>query len=56
MEQLLCQERAYLDISMDFETLCHRAGIPREPMEERLLQELGVTGDGLIWTYRHNLA
>ena len=53
--RLLGEERIYEDPSMDFKTICRRIGAPPRVMDRLLRRELGVGGDTLIVSFRHNV-
>jgi len=55
-EQLLDQERLYLDPEVTFAYLCRLAGASPKRLDGMLRSELGLGGDALLYTYRRGEA
>ncbi len=52
LEQLVNEEKIFLDPSYPFERVCRLLGVPRAGMDALLMQELGLDGDALFASLR----
>lgn len=52
LEQLVDEERIYLDPDYPFDRVCRLLGVPRREMDALLLRELGVDGASLFASLR----
>lgn len=52
LEKLLDEEKVYLDRGLDFRRLCTWLKVQPQLMDELLIRELGIDGEGLISSLR----
>lgn len=52
MEKLLLEEHVYLKPGMDFGKLCSRIGADPQDLDRLVQEELGMSGDELMETFR----
>jgi predicted hydrolase (HD superfamily) len=52
LEKFLTDEKIYLVRDLDFATICKWLDVPVKKLEKRVFDELGLTGDGLLCSYR----
>lgn len=51
-ERLMDNEKVYLDPDVSFHTICRRLAVSPSSLDEILIQELGMSGDELVDSYR----
>ena len=54
LEQLVCQEKVYLNPAVSFGMLCRWIGVDRCVMDATLERELGMDGDAMLLHLRRS--
>lgn len=50
--KMMNEDKVYLDASLTYDAICRRIGIAPADLDEKLMAELGMDGETILYRYR----